>query len=268
MNKTWLITGTSSGIGNIMMTKLLERGDKVFATLRNPALLEELEKKYPEHLKIAHLELTDKDEINSVIDEAFAVFGKIDVVVSNAGYGLFGAVEELTDDMISDQIETNLLGSIRLIKAIIPYMRLQPNGGHIIQVSSEGGQIAYPGFSLYHATKWGIEGFIESISKDLQPFNITFTIAEPGPTGTNFSSSLRAANPMEEYKNTPVNDLRNLIKDGFGKLDDVNDVADAIISSVDEQNPPLRVAIGEVAKTHLEAGLKERLALLQSQINS
>ncbi len=258
MSKTWLITGTSTGLGNIMMRKLLERGDKVFATLRKVELLDELQQNYPDSLKIAHLELTNNDEITSVVDEAFKTFGKIDVVVSNAGYGVFGAVEELTDEMIVHQIAVNLLGSIRLIKAVVPYFRLQ-DGGHIIQISSEGGQIAYPGFSLYHASKWGIEGFVESVSQDLKSFNIHFTIAEPGPTGTNFASSLNVAEPMKEYENTPVKDMRNHLNEGFGKLDDADEVVSKIMATTDEQNPPLRIITGEVANYNVKNKLQERL---------
>ncbi|GAA0191519.1 SDR family oxidoreductase [Fulvivirga kasyanovii] len=263
MSKTWFITGTSSGLGNIMMKKLLERGDKVFATLRNVELLDDLRQKYPNTLETAHLELTDKHEINTVVDKAFNAFGKIDVVVSNAGYGIFGAVEELTDEMIVHQIEVNLLGSIRLIKAVIPYLRSQPTGGHVIQVSSEGGQIAYPGFSLYHASKWGIEGFVESINHDLESFNIHFTIAEPGPTGTSFASSINMANKMEEYNHTSVQEIRDLINEGFGQLDNAEEVVDKIIASNDQRKPPLRIAIGDRAKTNIKKHLKERLQSLE-----
>lgn len=264
MKKKWLITGTSSGIGRVMTEKLLSRGDSVFATLRQTEVLNELLEKYPEQLKVAHLELTDKNEIQSVIDSAFNEFGAIDVVVSNAGYGLFGAVEELSDEMISHQIEVNLLGSIRLIKAVIPYFRRQ-QGGHIIQVSSEGGQYAYPGFSMYHASKWGIEGFVESIAKDLEPFHIQCTIAQPGPTGTSFGASIRTGKSMKEYQGTPVHELLKLIEEGsFGELDDVNDVSDAILESADQVNPPIRLTIGNVANTNVEAALRERLEWLGS----
>lgn len=264
MKKKWLITGTSSGIGRVMTEKLLSRGDFVFATLRNTEALNELREKYPEQLKVAHLELTDKNEIESVIDSAFYEFGTIDVVVSNAGYGLFGAVEELTDEMISHQIEVNLLGSIRLIKAVIPYFRKQ-QGGHIIQVSSEGGQYAYPGFSMYHASKWGIEGFVESIAKDLESFQIHCTIAQPGPTATSFGASVKTGKSMTEYLGTPVHELLRVIEEGsFGELDDVDDVSDAIVRSADKQIPPLRLTIGNVANTNVKAALIERLELLDS----
>ena len=259
MNKTWLITGTSSGLGYLMMKKLLERGDNVFATLRKLELLDELKQQYPNSLKTAHLELTNRNEINTVVAKAFDTFGEIDVVVSNAGYGIFGAVEEMTDEMIVHQIEVNLLGSIRLVKAVIPYLRSQSNGGHIIQISSEGGQIAYPGFSLYHTSKWGIEGFIESVSRDLSPFNIKFTIAEPGPTGTNFASSINMTTPMEDYKATPVQEMRDFLNEGFGELDDAAEVVNEIITTNDLEIPPFRIAIGKRAKADIKKHLTERL---------
>ncbi|RNL80744.1 SDR family oxidoreductase [Sinomicrobium pectinilyticum] len=264
MSKTWLITGTSTGLGKIMTEKLLREGDRVFATLRNTELLGELQKKYPGQLIPAHLELTDREEIQSTVDRAFREFGKIDVVVSNAGYGLFGAAEELDDDMICHQIETNLLGSIRLIKAVIPYLRKQAEG-HIIQVSSEGGQIAYPGFSLYHATKWGIEGFVESVIQELRPFNIYFTLSEPGPTATSFGASVKQAEVMEEYKGTPVQEVRDLLENGFGPLGDAGKVADAMIACARKKNPPLRLALGKIAYDHIEEALQERLRHIYAQ---
>jgi NAD(P)-dependent dehydrogenase (short-subunit alcohol dehydrogenase family) len=117
------------------------------------------------------------------------------VVVSNAGYGLFGAAEEVSDAQIERQVATNLVGSIHVIRAALPHLRAQ-GGGRIVQVSSEGGQIAYPSFSLYHATKWGIEGFVEAVAQEVAPFGIAFTLVEPGPTGTNFAAGLEHARPM------------------------------------------------------------------------
>lgn len=259
MKKTWFITGTSSGIGLSMTEQILEKGDNVFATLRHPDQLKGLQQKYPAQLHLSHLELTDKEEIRRTVDRAFSTLGHIDVVVSNAGYGLFGALEELSEQSIEHVVDVNLLGSIYLIRSVIPFMRKQENGGHVIQVSSEGGQYTYPGFSLYHATKWGIEGFIESIAKDLEPFKIHFTIAEPGPTGTNFGSSLVIADAMEAYGHTPVNEVRQLLSNGFGELDNVKRVAQVIIESTEQNQPPLRVAIGNVAITNVQSVLKERM---------
>jgi NAD(P)-dependent dehydrogenase (short-subunit alcohol dehydrogenase family) len=121
--------------------------------------------------------------------------GRIDVIVSNAGYGLFGAAEEVTDAQVDRQIATNLTGSIALIRAALPHLRRQ-GGGRIVQVSSEGGQIAYPGFSLYHATEWGIEGFVEAVAQEVAPFGIRFILAEPGATATSFGAALDRTQPM------------------------------------------------------------------------
>ena len=179
--------------------------------------------------------------------------------------GLFGAAEELTDPMINHQIEVNLLGSIRFIKALIPYLRRQSKRSHIFQISSEGGQIAYPGFSLYHASKWGVEGFVESVSKELASFDIHFSIVEPGPTDTNFGANIASAGVMEVYEGTPVNDLRKLLAEGFGELDDANDVVEAILYLATNKNPPLRIAIGNVARANLKAAYEERLAALEEK---
>ena len=176
MTKTWLITGASSGLGRLMTERLLARGDRVVATVRHEDSLTDLQKKHGDRLVVPALDLTDTAGIRAVLASAFRQLGRIDVLVSNAGYGLFGAAEEVTDAQIDHQIATNLIGSIQFIRAAIPHLR-QQGGGRIVQVSSEGGQIAYPAFSLYHATKWGIEGFIESAAQEVAPFGIDSVIA-------------------------------------------------------------------------------------------
>ncbi|TWI84243.1 SDR family oxidoreductase [Chitinophaga japonensis] len=265
MNRTWLITGTSSGIGRAMTEALLAQGDAVFATLRNTALLDPLQQQYPGRFKAAHLELTDREAIKSVVAQAFDAFEKIDVVVSNAGYGVVGAAEEFDDETILKQLETNLIGSIALIRAVLPYLRRQA-GGHIIQVSSEGGQVAYPGFSIYHASKWGIEGFVETVAQEVAPFNIRFTLAEPGPTATNFGAGIQLAPSMAAYDNTPADTVRKMLLDnGFGPLDDVRMVADALIACGRSDNPPLRLPTGPVAFQHLEDVLQKRLQDIRTQ---
>ena len=152
MAKTWFITGTSTGLGRILTERLLERGDRVVATLRRPGALDELLARHGDRLQVVTLDVTDVEAIRTAVADAFERMERIDVVVSNAAYGLFGAAEELSDAQIERQIATNLAGSIQLIRAVLPYLREQ-GGGRIVQVSSEGGQIAYPNFSLYHATK-------------------------------------------------------------------------------------------------------------------
>jgi NAD(P)-dependent dehydrogenase (short-subunit alcohol dehydrogenase family) len=153
--QTWFITGTSSGFGRKLTEQLLTRDDRVAATVRQPAALAELQARHGARLWVAPPDLTDTAAIRRVVDAAFATLGRIDMVVSNAAYGLFGAAEEVTDDQVRHQIDTNLVGSIQLIRAVLPHLRAQ-GGGHILQLSSAGGQTTYPNFSLYHATKWGI----------------------------------------------------------------------------------------------------------------
>jgi len=178
MTKTWLITGASSGLGRLMTERLLSRGDRVVATVRHEDSLADLQKKHGDRLVVPLLDLTDTAGIRAVLASAFHQLGRIDVLVSNAGYGLFGAAEEVTDVQIDHQIATNLIGSIQFIRAAIPHLR-QQGDGRIVQVSSEGGQIAYPTFSLYHATKWGIEGFIESVAQEVAPSESTSLSSNP-----------------------------------------------------------------------------------------
>ena len=196
---------------------------------------------------------------------AFARFGPIDVVVSNAGYGLFGAAEELTDAQIRQQLDTNLLGSISVIQAALPHLRKQ-SGGQIMQVSSEGGQLAYPSFSLYHATKWGIEGFVEAVAQEVAPFGITCTIVEPGPAGTGFGTNLVKADPMPAYENTPAGEIRRAIEaGGFAIRGDAKKMAQAMIDCADAGSAPRRLALGSGAFIRLRAALTERLAALELQ---
>ena len=263
--KTWLITGASSGLGRIMTEKLLRRGDRVIATVRRTDALADLSAAHGELLHVAAMDLTNTAAIRATIDTAFQRFGRIDVIVSNAGYGLFGAAEELTDEQIDRQLATNLTGSIQLIRASIPHLRTQ-GGGRIVQVSSEGGQIAYPGFSLYHASKWGIEGFVETVAQVVGPFGIDFIIAEPGPTGTNFAVALDRAEPKEVYERTAAGEVRRMIGSGnFKTPGDADNTVEAMIAAADSEQPPLRLTLGSVAYDHIRAALAKRLEALEAQ---
>lgn len=264
MPKTWFITGTSSGFGRIMTEKLLARGDKVVGTVRKPDALSDLTTRYGDRLTSMIVDLTDIASVRRAVDAAFTA-GRIDVVVSNAAYGLFGAGEEVTDDQIRHQIDTNLIGSIQFIRATLPHLRTQ-GGGRIVQVSSEGGQIAYPNFSLYHATKWGIEGFVESVSQEVAPFGITFMLAEPGPSATDFSKGIVSAPVSETYENTPAGDVRRAIASGDFKITgDPVKMAQAMIEAVDRDVMPKRLALGSGTYTSIRTALEGRLAVLEAE---
>ena len=265
MPKTWLITGASAGLGRLMTERLLERGDRVIATVRRADVLDDLRTVHSDALTVAVMDLTDTLAIRATVDQAFAGAGRIDVVVSNAGYGLFGTAEELQDAEIERQIATNLTGSIQLIRAVLPHLRGQ-GGGRIVQVSSEGGQIAYPNFSLYHATKWGIEGFVESVRQEVAPFGIDFLIVEPGPTATRFGESLSRALPMSVYDDTPAGAVRRGVTDGtFAVRGDAGKTVAAMIVAADQPTPPLRLALGRSAYEGIRSALSERLRAIEAQ---
>ncbi|MBR0733119.1 SDR family oxidoreductase [Bradyrhizobium japonicum] len=265
MPKTWFITGATSGLGLEMAQQLLAENHKVIATARRRDALAQLGQDHPARLDVVQLDLADPDGIASAVGSVFGRNERIDVIVSNAGYGLFGAAEELTKAQIDRQIATNLAGSIHLIRAALPFLRRQ-GGGRIVQVSSEGGQIAYPGFSLYHATKWGIEGFVESVAQEVAPFGIDFIIAEPGPTGTNFGVNLVRAERMDAYDETPVGAVRRAIGDGsFEIKGDAARTVAAIISAAESETPPLRLALGSTAYFSISQALSARLDAVEAQ---
>jgi NAD(P)-dependent dehydrogenase (short-subunit alcohol dehydrogenase family) len=265
MNTTWLITGSSSGIGLALVEQLLARGDRVAATLRRPEALSELQAIYGDQLWLGQLDVNDADAIRHVVQEAFAALGRIDVVVSSAGYALFGAAEEVSDEQIEQQLQTNLIGSIQLIRACLPHLRAQ-GGGRVLQVSSEGGQLAYPNFSLYHASKWGIEGFVEAVAQEVAPFGIEFTLVEPGPTRTNFGAALVSPPTMEVYDQTPAGDVRRAVLGGaFPMTGDPHKMACEMLAVAEVHPAPKRLLLGSGAYDRVHAALSERLAVLELQ---
>ncbi|SEO03919.1 SDR family oxidoreductase [Pseudomonas sp. NFACC39-1] len=263
MSKTWLVTGSSSGIGLAVVEQLLARGDRVAATLRKPQALSHLKTRYGEQLWTAMLDVNDAAAIRAVVHQAFTELGRIDVVVSSAGYALFGAAEEVSDEQIDQQLQTNLLGSIQLIRACLPFLRKQ-GGGRILQVSSEGGQLAYPNFSLYHASKWAIEGFVESVALEVAPFGIEFTLVEPGPTRTNFGAALVRPPAMVEYEQTPAGEVRKAIAEGtFPLTEDPQKMARIMLEIVDVDPAPRRLLLGSGAYERVRNALVQRLAELE-----
>lgn len=264
--RTWLITGINSGFGRHLTEQLLAKGDRVAGTTRDAAGVDDLVEKYGDQLWLSHMDLTDVSAIRRTVDQAFDTMTKIDVVVSNAGYGLFGAAEELTDAQITHQLNTNLLGSIQLIRSVLPYLRAQ-GGGRILQLSSVGGQAAFPGASIYHATKWGIEGFVDALNQEVGVFNIGCTLVEPGGARTNFRYvGSKLAPPIDAYQGSPASHARRMIEDGTSvPIGDPAKMAAAMIESVGQTPAPRRLPLGSDAYSVMHSQLSSRLKDLESQ---
>jgi NAD(P)-dependent dehydrogenase (short-subunit alcohol dehydrogenase family) len=265
--QNWFITGVNSGFGRHLTELLLARGDRVAGTVRKPDSVRDLQRRYGDQLWVGTLDVTDTAAVREVVDCAFAHWGQIDVVVNNAGYGLFGAVEELTDAQIVAQINTNLIGAIHVVKAALPHLRAQGHG-RILQLSTYGGQATNPGASLYHASKWGIEGFMESTAKDVAPFGISVTIVEPGGARTEFrsGSAQLAENRLSAYDSSPAAMTRRINDPSLPPSPgDPVKMAQAMIDSVDLDPAPLRLVLGTDSYKAIHQGLTERLADLEAQ---
>ena len=264
--KTWFITGVSSGFGYELAKQLLEKGEHVIGTVRNKTKVGKLIAEYPETFTCKSLDVTDVPAIQKLVEYSFQKFGRIDVVISNAGYGLFGAAEELSDAEVSHIIATNLTGSIQLIRSFLPYFRAQ-GGGRIIQISSYGGQVAFPGNSMYHATKFGIEGFCEAVAQEVASFNIGVTIVEPGGARTEFRyGSAKIAHLMPVYDNNPAHAFLRMLDAANGLAPgDPALMAERIIESVEKAHAPLRMVLGSQALTNTISTLKARVADYETQ---
>ena len=264
--RTWLITGVSSGFGYEMSRQLLERGDRVVGTVRGRDRVAALFEKYPDTFDCGLLDVTDVPAIHRFVDDAFRKHGRIDVVVSNAGYGLFGAAEELSDAEIDHIIATNLTGSIQLIRSALPHLRAQ-GGGRVIQMSTYGGQVAFAGNSLYHATKFGIEGFCESIAQEAAPFHIGVTLVEPGGARPEFRyGSANVAKMMVQYEGNPAHAFLKMLDAANGRAPgDPVRMAARIIESADKEPAPLRMVLGSQALDRTISTLRARLADFEEQ---
>ncbi len=262
--RTWLITGVSSGFGYEMTRQLLEKGDIVIGTVRNTSKVKELIREYPITFNCQILDVTEIDKVHIFIKEMFEKHERIDVVVNNAGYGLFGAAEELDEENINKILATNLTAPIMIIHDSLPYLRKQ-GGGRIIQLSSYGGQVAYAANSMYHATKFGIEGFCESVAQEVEKYNIGVTIVEPGGARTEFRyGSAHVANLMPEYDH--VHGFLDMLdpKKGLAPGDPAK-MAERMIESVDKEPAPLRMVLGSQALKATIERLEERVADYKTQ---
>jgi NAD(P)-dependent dehydrogenase (short-subunit alcohol dehydrogenase family) len=239
--KVWFITGTSKGFGRVWAEAALARGDRVAATARDVKTLAPLVERYGGQVFAMTLDVTDKAAVNAAIAEAHARFGRLDVVVNNAGYGLFGAIEEVSEAEAREQLETNLFGALWVTQAALPIMRAQ-GSGHIIQVSSIGGVNAFPTVGLYHASKWGLEGFSQALAAEVAGFGIKVTIVEPGGFATDWGGpSAKRASQMSAYDGA-----RAAIAGVRGKYAPGDPLATgpAILKVVDAKDPPLRIFFG------------------------
>jgi NAD(P)-dependent dehydrogenase (short-subunit alcohol dehydrogenase family) len=254
--KTWFITGASKGFGREWAEAALERGDRVAGTARDTSTLDALVETHGDRFLPLQLDVTDHDADVAAVQQAAQHFGRLDVVVNNAGYGHFGMIEELTEDEARAQLETNLFGALWVTQAALPILR-QQGSGHIIQVSSIGGISAFPTVGIYHASKWALEGFSQALAQEVAGFGIHVTLVEPGGFSTDWSGpSASRSQQLAAYDE---------VREAASKRPSANDPGDptatrsAILTVVDAEEPPLRVFFGraplEIARKDYESRL-------------
>lgn len=255
--RTWFITGASRGFGREWTIAALERGDSVAATARDTASLADLAERFGDRLLPLRLDVDDRHAVFSAVAAAHQRFGRLDVVVNNAGYGQFGAVEELSEAEVRAQIETNLFGALWVTQAALPILRAQ-GSGHILQVSSIGGISAFPNTGVYHASKWALEGISQSLALEVAPYGIKVTLIEPGGFATDWGgSSARHAepNPAYDHVREQMQQRRSAMTPG-----DPGASAAAVLKVVDADEPPLRIFFGEAPLGIAEKDYESRLA--------
>jgi NAD(P)-dependent dehydrogenase (short-subunit alcohol dehydrogenase family) len=253
--RVWLITGASSGFGQAIAEAALAVGDTIVATARRSAALDNLVAAHPERARGLTLDVTDTDRVSEVISEILREFGRIDVLVNNAGHTQVGAAEETTDRELQDLMDVHFFGPAALTRAVLPQMRRQGSGA-IVQMSSIGGQLSYAGFSAYSATKCALEGYSEALAAEVSPLGITVLIVEPGSFRTNlFGSGMHESAPMPVYEET-VGPTRAMMKSTGGKQPgDPARAAAAILAALEAETPPLRLALGDDAVDAITAHL-------------
>jgi NAD(P)-dependent dehydrogenase (short-subunit alcohol dehydrogenase family) len=251
MSKVWLVTGCSSGFGRLLTEQLIEMGERVVTTARNPKTLD----KYQESALVQALDVTDRLSINKAIDAAIQRFGKIDVLVNNAGFGIFGSIEDVPIDEYRRQFETNFFGAVQVIQAILPHMRSNASGT-IVNISSIAGVSSFSATGVYCASKFALEAISESLHHELRPSGIRTILIEPGAFKTDFVGHNYTTYPpaAPEYKETVQSTL-----DWFDQLDaegDPSKAVRAIIETVSLDNPPMRLLLGEDAWHSAQAKLE------------
>ena len=258
--RVWLITGASRGLGKAFAEIALEAGDAVVATARRADALAGLVDAHGSRVLPAVLDVTDSAEIAAVVQKALDTFGGIDVLVNNAGYGLTGGVEEVTEQQARHQMEVNFFGALWFTQAVLPVMRRQGRG-HIFQISSMGGVAAFMNTGLYHASKWALEGLSESLAQEVAAFGIRVTIVEPGPFRTDFNGdSLTRATPMPAYDAVLI--ARRHIFSGAlvgTQVGDPRKAGEALLRVLESDTPPLRLLLGKAAADLAPAVYRERM---------
>jgi len=258
MTKVWMITGANSGLGRAIAEYARGRGETVIATARDVDTVADFDSALP-------LDVHVPSSVEAAVAAAIDRHGRIDVLVNNAGHGLVGATEELTDDDLRAVLETNLFGVLRMTRAVLPHMR-ERRSGHIVQMSSVGGMIANPGHAAYATSKFALEGLSEALSAEVSPWGIRVTIVEPGPFRTDFAGrSMRYAEPIAAYSGTPAGQLRERFaaQDGKQPNSPVR-AAQAILEAVEDPASPLRLPLGPEAIDRIRAKLTAQLAALDS----
>ncbi|KWX66870.1 SDR family oxidoreductase [Mycobacterium sp. NAZ190054] len=257
--KVWFITGASRGFGREWTIAALERGDKVAATVRDLSTLDDLTTKYGDALLPLKLDVTDRAADFAAVAQAHDHFGRLDIVVNNAGYGQFGFIEELSEQEARDQIETNVFGALWITQAALPYLRAQ-RSGHIIQVSSIGGITAFPNVGIYHASKWALEGFSQALAQEVADFNVHVTLIEPGGFATDWAGpSAKHATELPDYADAHRKSAEQRAS-RTSRPGDPTASANAVLKIVDAAEPPLRVFFGELPLQLARADYESRLA--------
>ncbi|GAA4313645.1 SDR family oxidoreductase [Mucilaginibacter gynuensis] len=244
--KVWFITGSSRGLGRNLTEAVLASGDNVAAAARNPEQLKDLQDKYPGQLFPVKLDVNNNDEVYQSVADTIAHFGRIDVLVNNAGFGITGAAEAFTDEQVRSQLETNLYAPIEITRAILPYMREQ-RSGHILQISSTGGRVGNAGLTMYSAAKFGLVGFSEALSKEVASLGIKVTVVEPGGFRTDWGgASMTYARRVEGYETT-VDWMQDFFRKNYVPMGDPDKAAKVMIDVVNNPEPPLHLILGSEA---------------------
>lgn len=242
--RVWLITGCSTGFGRALAEAVLEQDEIVVATARKPEQLGELVQQYPDRSLALRLDVTQPAEIEAAVNRAMTTFERIDVLVNNAGYGVFGAVEEVSDLEVRRQFETNVYGALNVTRVVLPHLRHQ-RSGRVLNISSSGGFVGFPGAGIYCASKFALEGWSEALAKEVSSLGIYVTIVEPGAFRTAFNGALIAPDQaINDYATTSGQMLQWLSQMDGQQPGDPQKAALAMMQVVNHPNPPLRLALG------------------------